>query len=133
MPWESASAGWSPNQDGLPRRDKSIENQAIRVAKRKHPKGIGTHAASEIVYALDGKYARFLATVSPGEQGGTVVFQVFGDDAKLFDSGVMRFGGAKTVDVSVLGVRRLRLVVTDGGDGYLHDCANWASARVQKP
>lgn len=133
LSWESARAGWSPNQDGLPRRDRSIENQAIRVGNRRHAKGLGTHAPSEIIYALDGKYARFQAVASPGEPGGSVVFQVFGDDKKLFDSGVMRFGQSQNIDVPVGGIRRLRLVVTDAGDGYFHDCANWASARVQTP
>lgn len=131
--WQSARAGWSPNQDGLPRRDRSIEDQAIRVGNRRHAKGLGTHAPSEIVYALDGKYARFQALASPGEPGGSVVFQVFGDDKKLFDSGVMRFGQSQNIDVPISGVQRLRLVVTDAGDGYFHDCANWASARVQAP
>ena len=32
----------------------------------------------------------------------------------------------------VAGVRRLRLVVTDAGDGYIADMANWAAARLQK-
>ncbi len=129
----TARSGWSPNQDGLPRRDRSIENQAIRVGNRRHAKGLGTHAPSEILYALDGKYARFQAVASPGEPGGSVVFQVFGDDKKLFDSGVMRFGQSQPIDLPITGVRRLRLVVTDAGDGFYHDCANWASARVQLP
>lgn len=133
LSWESARAGWSPNQDGLPRRDRSIENQPIRVGNRRHAKGLGTHAPSEILYALEGKYARFQAVASPAEPGGSVVFQVFGDDKKLFDSGVMRFGQSQNIDVPVAGVRRLRLVVTDAGDGYVHDCANWASARLQVP
>lgn len=133
IPWQSARAGWSPNQDGLPRRDRSIEGQAIRVGNRRHAKGLGTHAPSEIEYTLDGKYARFQAIASPGEPGGSVVFQVFGDDNKLFDSGVMRFGQSQHIDVPLSGVRRLRLVVTDAGDGYYHDCANWASACLLAP
>jgi hypothetical protein len=36
------------------------------------------------------------------------------------------------VDVPVAGTKRLRLVVTDAGDGYAADCANWAEARVQR-
>jgi hypothetical protein len=131
LPWESARAGWTPNQDGLPRRDKTIDHQPIRIGNRKYPKGLGTHAASEIVYSLDGKFARFQAVVQPPERGGTVVFQVFGDDKPLYDSGVVRARDARTVDVPLPGVRRLRLVVTDAGDGIIHDCATWAGARVQ--
>jgi hypothetical protein len=29
-------------------------------------------------------------------------------------------------------VRQLRLIVTDAGDGYTSDTANWADARLQK-
>ncbi len=132
LTWESGRAGWSRNGDGLPRRDRDISDQPMRVGNRRYPRGIGTHAPSEIVYVLDGKYARFQATVSAAEPGGTVVFQVFADDKTLFDSGVLRNGQAKTVDVPLTGVRRLRLVVTDGGDGYFSDSANWADARVMK-
>jgi hypothetical protein len=133
LPWESARAGWTPNGDGLPRRDLDIQNNPLRLGRRKYPKGIGAHAPSEIVYVLDGKYARFAALVGGAEQGGTVVFEVFGDDKRLFQSGVMHCMRETTpVDVPVAGVRRLRLVVTDAGDNYYADMANWAAARLLK-
>jgi len=34
------------------------------------------------------------------------------------------------VDVAVAGVKVLRLVVTDAGDGYGADMANWAAPRL---
>ena len=34
--------------------------------------------------------------------------------------------------MSVEGLRRLRLVVTDAGDGYVADSADWAGARLKK-
>jgi hypothetical protein len=141
LPWESARSGWTPNQDGLPRRDKDIENRIMRLGNRVYRKGIGTHAPSEIVYRLDGKYARFFALIGGAEGNGTVVFQVFGDYEErhgvrsllLYESGVMRgLREVKQVDVSVAGVQRLRLVVTDAGDNYFSDEANWADARLLK-
>ena len=133
LAWESGRSGWSPNRDGLPRLDKDIEDSPLRLAGRRHRRGVGTHAPSEIVYPLDGKFLRFFSVVGAAERGGTVVFQVFGDDSLLFDSGLMQgLNGARTVDVSVAGVRRLRLVVTDAGDGYHADMANWADARLLK-
>lgn len=133
LPWESARAGWTPNRDGLPRRNKDVEDHVLRLGSRKFRKGIGTHAPSEIVCRLDGRYARFLAEVGGAEAGGTVVFEVYGDEKLLFESGLMHgLKGSKPVDVSVAGVRRLRLVVTDGGDGYVADMANWAEARLRK-
>ncbi len=133
LPWESARSGWTPDQDGLPRRDKDIENRIMRLGNRVYRKGIGTHAPSEIVYRLDGKYARFFALIGGAEANGTVIFQVFGDDKMLYESGVLRgLREVKQVDVSVAGVQRLRLVVTDAGDNYYADEANWADARLMK-
>jgi hypothetical protein len=113
--------------------DRDIQDQPLRLGLRRHAKGIGTHAPSEIVYRLGGKHARFFARVGGAESGGTVVFQVFGDDRLLADTGPMHgLREVKTIDVSVSGVERLRLVVTDAGDGYHCDMANWASARLGK-
>ncbi|MFH1921910.1 MAG: NPCBM/NEW2 domain-containing protein, partial [Planctomycetota bacterium] len=130
LPWESGQSGWTPNRDGLPRVNKDVQGNPLRLGARRHRKGIGTHAPSEIVYRLDGAYSRFYAQVGGAEANGTVVFQVFGDQDQLADSGVMHgLGEAKTIDVSVTGVKRLRLVVTDAGDNYFSDMANWANAR----
>jgi len=131
LPWTTARSGWSPNGDGLPRRDVTIEGHALRLGARRFPTGIGTHAPSEIAYRLEGKYARFAATVVAGEAGGTVSFQVVGDGEVLFESGILRGPrGSKEVDVSVAGRQDLRLVVTDAGDGFNSDVATWAGARL---
>lgn len=117
----------------MPRRDKDIENRLLRLGNRIYRKGIGTHAPSEIVYRLDGKYSRFFALIGGAEANGTVVFQVFGDSKLLYESGILRgLREVKQVDVSVAGVQRLRLVVTDAGDNYFSDEANWADARLLK-
>ena len=132
LEWQSARSGWTRNGDGLPRRDRDIEDNAMRIGNKRYPKGIGTHAPSEIVYLLDGQYLRFQAVVGPPERNGTVVFRVYGDGKMLFDSGVLRYRQSTAVDVALEGVRELRLVVTDAGDGYYSDCANWAAARLRK-
>jgi hypothetical protein len=131
IPWQSARAGWTPNNDGLPRRDRDITDNPLRLGRQRYAKGIGTHAPSEIVYDLEGRYARFAATVGAAEQGGTVVFQVYGDGELLADSGILHgLADAKAFDIPVTGVQRLRLVVTDASDNYYHDTANWATARL---
>ncbi len=132
LPWQFARSGWTPNGDGLPRRDRDIEDKYMRIGTRRYAKGIGTHAPSEIVYALDGDYVRFQAVVGPPDRNGSVVFQVYGDDKLLFDSGTLYNRQTTSIDVPLEGVRQLRLVVTDAGDGYLCDNANWAAARLKK-
>lgn len=62
---------------------------------------------------------------------GSVVFQVFLDGAKAWDSGVV--GGAdlrRNVKLGVAGRQQMRLVVLDAGDGNQYDHADWAGARV---
>lgn len=100
-----------------------------------YAKGIGVSAPSEVAYNLAGTCTgHFIADVglddATGDQG-SVVFQAYLDDVKVFDSGLMQGKDLrKAVHVSVAGKRSLRLFVTDGGDGNAADLADWAGARV---
>jgi hypothetical protein len=133
LPWESAAAGWTPNNDGQPRRNRDVTGQPLRLGGRRYSTGLGTHAPSEIAYRLDGRFARFTCLAGAAERGGSVVCQVFGDDRKLFDSGTLHgLSEVHRLDLPVEGVQKLRLVVTDAGDGYIHDMANWASPRLRR-
>ncbi len=133
LPWLSASAGWSADGDGKPRRNRDVEDNALRLGTRAVRKGLGTHAPSEIAYRLDAAYARFTAFAACAEAGGSVVFRIYGDDKLLYDSGIARgLEPAKTIDIPIAGVRILRLSVTDAGDGINADMATWAEARVMK-
>ena len=105
----------------------------MQIGGKKYTRGLGHHAPGEIVVELNGEYARFEAAVGmQGDcPGGSVVFQVFVDDEKRFDSGVLRTGdAAKPVSVPLAGAQEMRLVVTDAGDGINCDCADWAEARL---
>jgi hypothetical protein len=109
----------------------------LQIGNKTYAHGLGHHAAGEISVDLNGLYHRFEATVGVQPIGGSlgsVVFQVFVDDALAFDSGVMRDNSpAKPVSVPLNAAKELRLVVTDAGDGYVSDCANWADARLIAP
>ncbi len=132
LAWQSGNSGWTPNGDNLPRRNRDVEGQPLRLGSHRVRQGIGTHAPSEIVYSLGARYDRFQATVGGGEEGGTVEFQVLGDGRLLFSSGVLHgLAGTKLIDVSVADVDQLHLVVTDGGDGYHCDMATWGKARLR--
>lgn len=106
----------------------------LQIGEKRYARGIGHHAPGEIIIDLSGEYARFEAEVGIQRQGdttGSVVFQVFADDEKRFDSGVLRAADApKRVSVPVAGAQELRLVVTDAGDGITCDVADWAQARL---
>ncbi len=106
----------------------------IRIGKQTYKKGIGHHAKGELIFNLAGKYTAFKATVGVHPQGGkrgSVVFQVFVDGKKRFDSGVMTDSDpAKGVDVALVGAKELRLVSGDAGNGISCDMANWAEARL---
>ena len=55
-----------------------------------YAKGLGVHAASDVQYALGGTCTRFKASVGVDDEvgaNGSVVFQVFADATKVYDSG----------------------------------------------
>jgi len=108
----------------------------LRIKDKDYSRGLGHHAPGEIVVELDGEYLTFEAEVGvqwQTEDVGSVVFQVFVDGQKKFDSGVMREADpARPVRLSLAGARELRLVATDAGDGFICDCADWADARLTR-
>ncbi len=114
--------------------DRGKAGEPMKIGQKSYQKGLGHHADGEIVIDLNGEYERFEAEVGVQplpDSVGSVVFQVFADDKRLFDSGIMKSGAeAKQVSVSVAGARELQLVVTDAGNGIVGDCANWAEARL---
>src|SRR5207244_6596203 len=87
-------------------------------------------APSEIVYNLNNAYVTFQSDVGLDDHqtaGGSVLFQVFADGVKVYDSGVMGPTSiTKTINLNVSGVNQLKLVVTDGGDGTSFDWGDWA-------
>jgi len=106
----------------------------LQIGNRTYSDGLGHHATGEIIISLEGRFDRFEAEVGVQRQddtAGSVVFQVFVDGKKRFDSGIVRQSdGAKSAGVNVKGAWELRLVSGDAGDGMTCDCANWANARL---
>jgi nitrous oxidase accessory protein NosD len=100
----------------------------------KYSKGLGVHARSEVSYNLNGAYSAFASDIGVDDetgQWGSIIFQLWGDGLKLFDSGVMLASSAtKSVNVSVTGVKSLKLIVTDSGDDGDYDHGDWANARL---
>ena len=132
LKWTSATAGWGTTQLNA-----SIAGNPITLRGTKYATGIGTHAASTIVYNLNGAYSSFLSDVGIddeeiGKGAGAVDFQVIGDGKVLFDSGVLTDASAVvSLDVNVKGVKTLTLVASNGIAGNIdYDHADWAGARL---
>jgi hypothetical protein len=111
-----------------------VWGKPLQIGDRKFSEGLGTHANSELVFELEEPWERFEAWVGVDAamrqyQEASVVFKVLGDGRELFQSGVMRAETpAARVSVPLAGVRQLKLVVTDAGDGRNCDHADWAEA-----
>ncbi|MFM8981548.1 MAG: NPCBM/NEW2 domain-containing protein, partial [Spartobacteria bacterium] len=105
---------------GAPQLNKSIGGKPLSIGGRVFEKGLGTHSPAEVAFDLHGTARRFSAWVGvdDGAQApGSVSFRVVGDGRVLWESGVMKAGEpAKEVSVDLTGVRRLMLLVGNGGD-----------------
>ncbi|MFC5529681.1 NPCBM/NEW2 domain-containing protein [Cohnella yongneupensis] len=130
--WDSGTAGW-----GNIMRDKSSDGKPITLNDTVYAKGLGTHAASTIVYTLGGEYARFQAFVGVDDEtfgNGDVVFEVWLDGVKSYDSGVMTATtDTAHIDLDISGVNELKLVVTNGVNGGDWDHADWGDAKILYP
>ena len=88
-----------------------------------------------MIYRLGGQCSRFTAVVGLDATStggaGTVRFQVFADGDMLFDSATMTGTASMPVDVSLVGKRRLKLLVTNAEDGSALDRASWGDAKVE--
>ena len=127
------TSGW-----GVPKMDKSLNGGVLRIGEKEYEKGIGTHAISDIVYYLKGKYSKLIGEVgldyySYSSKQGSVTFEVYGDGKLLWSSGVMKYDALpKKLDVDIRGVDELRIHVGDAGDGINYDHANLCNLKVVK-
>jgi glucose/arabinose dehydrogenase len=136
LTWKSMTNGWGPVEKNMSNGGSgSGDGRTIALNGTTYPKGLGAHAVSDVRYNLGGNCTRFTADVGVDDEvgsNGSVVFQVFADAAKLYDSGLMTGTSAtKTIDVDVTGKSELRLYITDAGNGIDYDHADWAAARVE--
>jgi len=118
-------------------KNKSVYNHRdISLHKQSYYKGLGVHADCELTYRLDGAYQKFFAAIGLDDEsgpGGSVQFLVYADNKPIYKSNVFKWQTpAEPVALDIVGVKELKLVVNDAGDGLTMDRAAWASARVIK-
>jgi len=119
---------------GIPGKNKTVDGKTFTIAGKTFERGFGTHAESSLLVLLDGKAISFEAKVGVDDEiqghDPAVEFIVYGDERKLWSSGIMKLGdAAKQCSVSLKGVKKLELAVTDGGNGNYYDHADWVDAR----
>ncbi|MBM4039451.1 MAG: hypothetical protein FJ290_13145 [Planctomycetes bacterium] len=117
---------WARNTIGAP----------LAIGQTRFANGMGVFAQSLQEFALNGQFRRFTATIGVDavtEGRGSVVFEVHADGKKLWASPVMSgLDEPRKLDLDVSGVNRLRLVVTDAGDGNKGDAADWAEPTLHR-
>lgn len=131
----SSSQGWGLLGINEAAHLKDAQALPLQIKDKKYQQGFGTHANSGIIIELYGEYTSFEAQVGVQWQGGntdgSVIFQVYVDDEKKFDSGrMMEKDKALPVKVSLNRGSRLRLLVNDSGDGINCDAANWCDVKL---
>ncbi len=113
----------------------SDDGGALWLSGVTYPKGLGTHANSDIIYQINGQYARFRSFIGIDDDSGTLgsaIFEVYADAVLIFQSSLMTGSSpTQSLDLDVAGKTTLRLVVTDGGvNGNAWDHGDWAMARL---
>jgi len=87
-----------------------------------------------LTYDLRGAYNTFSSDIGIDDvmgNLGSVDFRVWADGALLYDSGVVfNFSPTRGINVSVVGRQQLTIEVTDAGDNFWNDNADWANARL---
>lgn len=144
--WEYASAEWKSAQV-----NQSISGGPLNVDGTIYDNGIGTHSKSIILYEIPGNTVRFTAFAGL-DIGGTsqastptVEFMVSAEDPTPREvdpnkalattgriSRTMQRAG-KHISADITGAAKLYLVVTDAGDNFNYDHANWIKPAIFKP
>ena len=112
----------------------SVAGNPMSIAGVKYAHGVGVHALSEMSVDLKGAAVQFKTDIGVDDESqkhGSVVFEIWVDGRKVADSGIVRGGEPpKTLSADLTGAKRLKLVVTDGGDNNDWDHADWAGAMI---
>ena len=108
--------------------------KALVVNGRSYKKGIGVKSGSEIVYKLDGSWDKLSGNVGMDDEVGdlgSVMFRVYADGKVLFESPEQTGKSVKQLmELDIKGVKELRLVLLDLGDGSENDHGDWVEARL---
>ncbi|WP_195984139.1 glycoside hydrolase family 2 TIM barrel-domain containing protein [Clostridium sp. D33t1_170424_F3] len=137
--WKSASTGWKEIAKGTNLNGGPME-LTVNGERKQFNSGLGVHAASEIVYDIEGLgydiFETYLGldwlggTASDGSPAlGEAKFEIWVDGELAYESPRMtQETEAEYVRLNIIGAKELRLVVDPLGTNA-HDHSDWANAR----
>jgi hypothetical protein len=134
--WTTLANGWGPVEaDRSNGENAAGDGRVLTLNGTTYAKGFGTHAASDVRFALNGLCTYFSALVGIDDEvgsQGSVTFEVWTDGVKRYDSALMTgTSPARNVLIDVTGRTELALIVTDGANGGISfDHADWVDAQV---
>jgi hypothetical protein len=135
--WESAQNGLGPfEKDSSNGGQDGGDGLILTINAVSYGKGLGLRAPAEMVYDLGGNCTIFSARVGMDDllntTGGSVIFQVFADATKIWDSELMtdQNPAKATGQLSLVGAQKLRLVVLSGGSNAANNYADWVNPRI---
>ncbi|MFM2292585.1 MAG: hypothetical protein RIS29_2398 [Bacteroidota bacterium] len=142
---EIATAGW-----GTVTKNKSISGASLNVKGTTYSNGIGTHSKSVVMVAIPDGAVRFkcFAGLDKGgtdqSGGATVEFMLATEDPTVrnvdITKAVANSGrisrtyqrAGKYISADITNASKLYLVVTDAGDNYNYDHADWINPTIYK-
>jgi len=131
---DSLSPAFVQQAYGEAKAGRSVEGKRLILGDVAYKHGVGTHAAGSILIDLKGEVTRFTSDVGiDGERAASrtasVQFIASMDGRTVFKSPVLRGHDAPVhMDIDLTGAKRLKLEVTDAGDGNTDDHADYGNA-----
>ncbi|RYZ07115.1 MAG: alpha-galactosidase [Myxococcales bacterium] len=134
LTWTYATNGWGPvERDQEPGGTAEGDGGMLALDGREYAKGLGMNSPALVRYRLGKRCRELNADIGIDDatgDAGSVIFQVWADGDKLFDSGVvLGKDPARHITVDVTGRSELRLFVGEVED-FGQDHAAWADARL---
>ena len=116
-----------------PRFNRGFEGAKLSLDGRAHAKGIALRSRTELVYRLNGEYSRLRALAGIDDAvrpQGDVRLLIQGDDRALFDETISGREPARSVDIDLTRVTRLKIVADFGGGLDVGDYLDLCDARM---
>ncbi|GGO48910.1 NPCBM/NEW2 domain-containing protein [Streptomyces lasiicapitis] len=138
--WAAVGNGYGPVERDMSNGGaKAGDGRTLTVNGKTYPKGLGTHAPTELIYYLGGRCTDLTTDVGvdderdprlPGQ--GTLTAEIWADGTKRADSGLRTWQDpAVSLSADLKGADYLRLVGTTGGDSHMYDRLDWGGPTLR--